>query len=153
MLPLAICITWAAGRSVGFDIRPELSLGGTSLISLSRGIFVAMGFYVGFDGVAALASETSAPKRNVPRILAWSLAIAGVTLVVGALLQAPVLVAHSSELAAGASPSKILADAGGIPTAAIAPDLLLSMACVSGLIAWLNSAAMSLLPPPSGFLR
>jgi basic amino acid/polyamine antiporter, APA family len=141
-LPLALFVTWAAGRSFGFDIRPELSLGNTSLISLSRGIFVAMGFYVGFDGVGALASETSEPKRNVPRILKWSLALAGLTLVAGALLQAPVLMAHSSELAAGASPSKILADAGGIPTAAIASDLLLSMACVSGLIAWLNCAAI-----------
>jgi APA family basic amino acid/polyamine antiporter len=141
-IPLAIWVTWSAGRTFGFDIRPELSLGGTSAISISRAVFVAMGFFVGFDGVAALASETAAPKRNVAKILRWTLVVAAITFVGGALLQAPVLLAHSDELGSGASPTKVLAEAIGIPAVAVACDLLLSMACVAGLIAWLNCAAI-----------
>lgn len=141
-IPLAIWITLAAGQSFAFDIRPEFNLHAESAISLARGIFVGMAFFVGFDGVGALASETADPHRSVPRILQWCVGIAGLTLAFGALLQAPVLLAHSEALAAGQSPTKILADAGGMSRLSLLSDLVLAMASIAGLIAWLNCAAV-----------
>jgi amino acid transporter len=141
-LPLAIWVTLAAGHSFAFDIRPEMNLHHETAISLARGVFVGMAFFVGFDGVGALASETADPHRYVPRILQWCVGIAGLTLAFGALLQAPVLLAHVAALEAGQSPTKVLAEAGGIPRLAMLSDLVLAMASVAGLIAWLNCAAV-----------
>jgi len=141
-IPVAIWISVAAGFSFGFDVRPEFSMKGTSGVSFSQGIFVAMAFFIGFDGIATLASDTSEPQRNVPRLLIWILAIAGVALSAGTLLQTPVLLAHSAGMDAGESPTKILAAAGGIPAAAIAADVVLAMAGMASLIGWLNIAAL-----------
>jgi amino acid transporter len=141
-IPVAIWISVSAGSSFGFDFRPELSMSGMSGLSLLRGIFVAMAFFIGFDGVATLASDTSEPQRNVPRLLIWILVMAGVTLSVGTLLQAPVLREHSAGIDAGESPTRILAMAGGIPAAAVAADVVLAMAGMASLIGWLNIAAL-----------
>jgi APA family basic amino acid/polyamine antiporter len=152
-IPIAIWLTLAAGHSFQFDIRPELSLHAETPISLSRGIFVAMAFYVGFDGVGALASETQDPHRSVPRVLQWSVGIAGLTLAFGALLQAPVLLSHGDALAAGDSPTRILAEAAGIPGVALLSDIVLALASIAGLIAWLNCAAVIIATAASeGFL-
>ena len=152
-IPIAIWLTLAAGHSFAFDIRPEFDLHAETPISLSRGIFVAMAFYVGFDGVGALASETPNPHRSVPRVLQWSVGIAGLTLAFGALLQAPVLLAHGAALTAGDSPTRILAKAGGISGAALLSDFVLAMAGIAGLIAWLNCAAVIIATAASeGFL-
>lgn len=141
-IPLAIWVTLAAGHSFGFDVRPEFDLHKETFISLARGVFVGMAFFVGFDGVGALASETDDPHRSVPRILQWCVGIAGLTLAFGALLQAPVLLAHAGALEAGQSPTKILADVGGMSGIALLSDLVLTMAGIAGLIAWLNCAAV-----------
>jgi amino acid transporter len=144
-IPIALWISWSAGRSFGFDVRAEFSLDGQSWISIARSTFVAMGLFVGFDGVAALASETAAPKRNVPRVLYWTMCIAGITIVDGAMMQAPVLLAHAAAVDAGESPTKLLAVAGRIPAAATvtaAADILLAMAIIAGLIAFANCAAI-----------
>jgi len=53
-LPLAIYVTYAAARSYRFDVHSLMSLEGLSLPDLLHGIFVALGFYVGFDGCAML---------------------------------------------------------------------------------------------------
>ena len=141
-IPVAIWISVSAGSSFGFDFRPEFSMSGVSGLSLLRGIFVAMAFFIGFDGVATLASDTSEPQRNVPRLLIWILVMAGVTLSLGTLLQAPVLQEHSAGIDAGESPTRILAMAGGIPAAAVAADVVLAMAGMASLIGWLNIAAL-----------
>jgi amino acid transporter len=141
-IPVAVWITVRAGASFGFDFRPELTLGGLSSLSLSRGVFVAMAFFIGFDGIATLASDTSEPQRNAPRLLVWILVIAGVTLSVGTLLQAPVLHEYSAGIDAGESPTRILAIAGGIPRAAAASDVVLAMAGMASLIGWFNIAAL-----------
>lgn len=141
-IPLSIWITVASGSSFGFDIRPELSLTGVSSASVCQGVFVAMAFFIGFDGVGALASETAEPQRNVSRLLIWILLIAGITLSVGTLLQTPALLAHSAALDAGESPTKIMAIAGGLPSIAVAADVVLAMAGMASLIGWLNISAI-----------
>jgi amino acid transporter len=141
-IPLAIWVTLSAGHSFAFDVRPELDLHGETAISIARGVFVGMAFFVGFDGIGALASETADPHRSVPRILQWCVGIAGLTLAVGALFQAPVLLAHAGALEAGQSPTKILADAGGLSSIAMLSDVVLALASIAGLVAWLNCAAV-----------
>ena len=141
-IPLAIWITWVSGSSFGFDIRPELSLKGVSASSMCQGVFVAMAFFIGFDGVGALASETAEPQRNVSRLLSSILLIAGLTLSVGTLLQTPALLAHSAALDAGESPTRIMVIAGGIPSAAVTADVVLAMAGMASLIGWLNISAI-----------
>jgi basic amino acid/polyamine antiporter, APA family len=141
-IPIAIWLTLVAGHTVAFDIRPEFDLHAETPISLARGIFVGMAFYIGFDGVGALASETRDPHRSVPRVLQWTVGISGLALAFGALLQTPVLLLHEAALAAGDSPTRILANAGGIPSVALLSDIVLAMAGIAGLIAWLNCAAI-----------
>jgi len=141
-LPLAVGITIAAANSFGFDVRSELTTSGLTIHSLPRGVFVAMAFFAGFDCVAALASETANPKRDVARTLKWTVGLCGSAVVIGALLQAPALMANVNALDAGESPTKILANAAGFPSIALMSDVVLAMTTVSGLIAWFNAAAI-----------
>jgi APA family basic amino acid/polyamine antiporter len=141
-LPLAVGITIAAANSFGFDVRSELTTSGLTIHSLPRGVFVAMAFFAGFDCVAALASETANPKRDVARTLKWTVGLCGSAVVIGALLQAPALMANVNALNAGESPTKILAIAAGFPSIALMSDVVLAMTTVSGLIAWFNAAAI-----------
>lgn len=98
--------------------------------------------FIGFDGISALASETDNPRRNVARVFRWTLGLTAVTVATAALLQTPILLANSAALDAGESPSSILAKTAGISGLNIASDLLLLMATMAGLIAWLNFAAL-----------
>jgi basic amino acid/polyamine antiporter, APA family len=141
-IPVAIGVTLAAAFSNGFQIQDELSVRGTSWLDMGRGIFVALGFFVGFDGIGALASETNNPTRNVARVFRWTLGLTAVTVAAAALLQTPILLAHSDAIDAGESPTSILARAAGLSGLNVASDLLLFMATVAGLIAWLNFAAL-----------
>jgi len=141
-IPLAIWITLSAGRSFGFNVAPEFSTSGMSPMTMSRGVFAAMGFFIGFDCIAALASETASPKKDVPRVLIWTVGFAGATLVAGVLLQAPVLLAQNQALLAGDSPTKILLGANGSEALAVTADLILVLTCISGLIAWLSGAGV-----------
>ena len=141
-IPVAIWLTVASASSFHFDVRPELTTGGLSLDSTLRGIFIAMAFFIGFDGVASLASETAEPRRNVPRLLISLLVIAGVTLSIGTLLQAPALWVRSAALDAGQSPTQVMAVAGGFPRLALAADIVLALAGLASLIGWLNISAL-----------
>jgi amino acid transporter len=141
-IPVAIWLTVASASSFHFDVRQELSLDGLSWEAILKGTFVAMAFFIGFDGVASLASETREPQRNVPRLLIPILVIAGVTLSVGTLLQTPTLLERSAALDAGESPTKIMAIAGGAPGLALAADVVLALAGMASLIGWLNISAM-----------
>ena len=141
-IPVAVWLTIASASSYHFDVRSELSLQGLSLGSFLRGIFVALAFFIGFDGVASLASETDQPQKNVSRLLIPLLLIAGATLSAGTLLQAPALLQHAAALDAGESPTRIMAIAGGVPGASLTADVVLALAGMASLIGWLNISAM-----------
>lgn len=141
-VPVAVWLTIASASSYHFDVRPELSLQGVSLGFILRGVFIALAFFIGFDGVASLASETDQPQKNVPRLLIPLLLIAGATLSVGTLLQAPALLQHTAALDAGESPTRIMAIAGGVPGASLAADVVLALAGMASLIGWLNISAV-----------
>jgi amino acid transporter len=140
-IPVAIFITIAAAASYGFDVRPELSLAHTRFLDLSWGVFSALGFFIGFDGVTSIASETAEPTRNVPRILYWSLTIPGAATAVAVLFQTPVLLSQIPAIDAGASPNAILSRVAGVPHLAIFSDILLCLATIAGQIGWLNFSA------------
>jgi amino acid transporter len=140
-IPVAIIITVAAAATYGFDVRPELSFAHARGIDLSWGIFSALGFFIGFDGVTSIASETAEPKRNVPRVLYWSLTIPGVATALAALFQTPVLLTQIPAIDAGASPSAVLARTAGIPHLDVISDVLLCLATIAGQIGWLNFSA------------
>jgi amino acid transporter len=142
-IPLAICITFAAGRSYGFDVGEQLSVETPVNVELFRGVFVAMAFFIGFDCVGAIANESANPARDIPRVLYLTVGVAALAIVGGALLQVPVLIAHPTEMANGESPTKILGAAGGFPDFSIATDIILTLTIISGLISWVSGAALT----------
>ena len=141
-IPVAILITVLAAGSYGYDVRPELAVQHQPWGDLARGVFTALGFFIGFDGVTTIAASTSQPKRNVSRILFWSLAIPGVLTTLAALYQTPVLLSQMQAIDAGESANSILARAGGILRLDVVSDVLLCAAAIAGQIGWLNFSAM-----------
>jgi amino acid transporter len=115
-----------------FDFR-TVSLGG-----ILQGAVAATGYYVGFDGIAALAAETKDPKRNVPRVLIGTVSIVGLAITASCFLQYPLLLDHADELAAGASPVAIFAHAIGWDWLAIVVDILLVPATLAATVTVYN---------------
>lgn len=140
--PVALVITVAAVFKQGVHIDYSAALSGLSRTDLARGTFIALSFFVGFDAVCALGNETDNPTRNVPRLLAWTVILVGLTDVAGALLQTPVLLSHVAELDAGQTPSLVLIRASGWDWIYVAFDTMLCMAQLAGMIAWLNLSAL-----------
>jgi amino acid transporter len=140
-LPLAIYVTWAAARGYGFDVRALVSFDRFSLTDLAHGTFVALGFYVGFDGCAMLATETPSSRRVVPTLLMTTVLICGVVVTAGALFQTPPLLGHLAELDRGESPTRILVEAAQLPISDTFVDLVLAAAILAGLIAWQSFSA------------
>ena len=141
-IPVAIGVTVAASCRSGIQIHDEIFRHDTSWLAAGRGLFVALGFFVGFDGISTLASETDDPKRNVGRVFRWTLGLTALAVVAAALLQTPILLEHSAALDAGESPTSILSRVAGLSGVDVASDTLLCMATIAGLIAWVNFAAL-----------
>ena len=140
--PVALVITLVAVFKQGVHIDYAAALSSMSWADLARGTFVALSFFVGFDAVCALGNETANPIRNVPRLLAWTVILVGLTDITGVLLQTPVLLAHVADLEAGQTPSLVLIRASGWEWLYVAFDTMLCMAQLAGMIAWLNLSAL-----------
>lgn len=141
-IPVAVGITALAAIKVGVDMDFSGALNELSLIDLARGTFIALAFFVGFDGICALGSETSDPKRNVSRLLAWTLGLVGFTNTAGVFLQTPILIDNASALEAGQTPTYVLMSAAGMTSINVVFDVMLYMAALAGIIAWLNVSAL-----------
>ena len=128
-----------------FTLHPEMavqfSFDTVSLQGILQGAVAATGYYVGFDGIAALADETKDPKRNVPRVLIGTVLVVGVAITASCFVQYPMLVNHADELAAGASPVAIFAHAIGWDWLAIAVDVLLVPATFAATVTVYNIGA------------
>ena len=137
-------VVLAMGASY-FTFHPSMSmqfsLGTVPLQGILQGAVAATGYYVGFDGIAALASETKDPKRNVPRVLIGTVLLVGVAITASCLAQYPLLLHHADELAAGASPVAIFAHAIGWDWLAIAVDVLLVPATLAATVTVYNIGA------------
>ena len=103
-----------------------------------QGALTATGYYVGFDGIAALAVETKNPKRNVPRVLLGTVLTIGLAITACCFAQYPLLLAHVDELNAGASPVAICAHAIGWNWLALVVDLLLVPAAFAATVTIYN---------------
>jgi amino acid transporter len=112
-----------------------------SLHGIIQGAVAATGYYVGFDGIAALAVETKDPKRTVPRVLVGTVLIIGVAITASCFVQYPILLTHADELAAGASPVAIFAHAIGWNWLAIVVDVLIVPAMFAATVTVYNIGA------------
>jgi amino acid transporter len=122
-------------------VAMQLDLHTVSLRGIIQGAVAATGYYVGFDGIAALAVETKDPKHTVPRVLIGSVVIIGVAITASCFVQYPVLLKHADELAAGASPVAIFAHAIGWDWLAIVVDVLIVPATFAATVTVYNIGA------------
>jgi amino acid transporter len=141
-IPLAVGVTILAAVTHGIAFDYSRALTEVSWSRLAVGVFIALGSFVGFDGVCAIARETAEPRRNVPRMLFWSVALIGVTNTLSALLQTAVLSGDVAALEAGRTPTYVLMHAAGLDSLYVAFDALLCVAELAGNIAWLNLSAL-----------
>src|SRR3984957_10985666 len=137
-------VVLAMGASY-IELRPALAMQfdfrTVSLQGILQGAVAATGYYVGFDGIAALANETRDPKRNVPRVLIGIVSLVGLAITASCFLQYPLLLDHADELAAGASPVAIFAHAIGWNWLAIVVDVLIVPATFAATVTVYNIGA------------
>jgi amino acid transporter len=140
-VPFVVVTTLGAFMELHAKALPQLTLTGVSLKQIVQGAIAATGYYVGFDGISALAAETRDPTRNIPRVLVGTIVFFGGVTTFSCLVQYPVLADHAGELTAGASPVAIFANVMGVHWLAVAVDVLLVPATVAGTIALYNLGA------------
>ena len=140
-LPFVVVTMAGAFMALHATVLPQLTLTGVSLKQIVQGAIAATGYYVGFDGISALAAETRDPRRNIPRVLVGTIVFFGGVTTFSCLIQYPVLAGHAGELAAGASPVAIFANVMGVHQLAVAVDVLLVPATVAGTVALYNLGA------------
>ena len=100
-----------------------------------------MAIYVGFDGLTSVASDTVNPRKNVPRILTYTLLLCGVTWSLGSLLQYSALAPHMNDILAGRTAISVLAAQAGLPGLTAEFDLVVGASVVASTIAFFNFAA------------
>jgi amino acid transporter len=120
------------------DMLAQFSFADVSIKPLIQGAVAATGFYVGFDGISALAAETHDPKRTMPFALLGTVVIAGIADTLSCFIQYPILAEHAAELAGSASPVAILAHSARAAWLAIVVDILLIPATFAGVVALYN---------------
>lgn len=140
-VPFVILAMGAAFLKLHPAVAMQFSFETVSLHGIIQGAVAATGYYVGFDGIAALAVETKDPKRNVPRVLVGTVLIIGAAITVSCFVQYPMLLDHADELAAGASPVAIFAHAIGWDWLAIVVDVLLVPAMLAATVTLYNIGA------------
>jgi amino acid transporter len=138
-VPLVLLITVAVAMKTGLHLQEQLTLAGSSASGIFQGIAAATVFLVAFESSAALAAETRDPRHSVPRAVMSVPVVLGVAYLVVTFLQVPGLIATSAVISAGMSPPAALAIEAGLGTTiATATDLVLAIANLSSIIAFLN---------------
>jgi APA family basic amino acid/polyamine antiporter len=140
-VPFVILAMAAAFVQLHPAVTMQFSFETVSLRGIIQGAVAATGYYVGFDGIAALAVETKEPKRNVPLVLVGTVLIIGAAITASCFVQYPLLLNHADELAAGASPVAIFAHAIGWDWLAIVVDVLLVLATLAATVTLYNIGA------------
>lgn len=140
-VPFVILAMGAAFLQLHPPVAMQFSFATVPLRGIIQGAVAATGYYVGFDGIAALAVETKDPKRNVPRVLVGTVLIIGVAITASCFVQYPMLLNHANELAAGASPVAIFAHSIGWDWLAIVVDVLIVPATLAATVTVYNIGA------------
>ena len=140
-IPFIIWVTIAAAVATpGYSLAAQFDFSSPdfSWDFIFQGALVALAYFVGFDGLSAMAGETRDPKRNLPRFIVLLLSITGGAYIVALWFQIPALQNGTDLLAAGDSPTAVLAHLGGVAWLAAPLDLLMAAATFAGLVALFN---------------
>jgi amino acid transporter len=138
-LPLVVVITIASAIHSGLHLGSQLSLAGSTPSGIFQGVAAATVFLVAFESSAALAAETRDPRRNVPRAVMSIPVVLGIAYLLATLLQVPGLLGAADAINAGASPAAALATEAGLgKPVATATDLVLAVANLASIIAFIN---------------
>jgi amino acid transporter len=139
-IPFVIWVMIAAALNVDYDFAAQFDFSSTemSFDTILQGTLIASAYFVGFEGLSAMAGETRDPRRNVPRLMAWLLGLTGAAYIVTLWFQIPALGGSIDMLQAGDSPTAVLAHIGNVQYLAAPLDLLIAAATFAGLIAALN---------------
>lgn len=140
-LPFVVVTMAGAFMELHANVLPQLTLTGVTQKQIVQGAIAGTGYYVGFEGISALAAETQDPMRNIPRVLVGTIVFFGAVTTFSCLVQYPVLAGHAGELTAGASPVAIFANVMGVHWLAAAVDALLVPATLAGTTALYNLGA------------
>ena len=140
-IPFIVWVTVAAALAApDYSLASQFDFSGADFTwdGIFGGALVALAYFAGFDGLSAMAGETKNPKRNLPRFVVLLLAITGGAYVVVLWFQIPALAGGTDLLAAGDSPTAVLALLGGVGWLAAPLDLLMAAATFAGLVAVFN---------------
>ncbi len=140
-IPFVAWVTIAAATSTpDYSIAPQFDFSGPDFAwdSIFQATLVALAYFVGFEGLSAMAGETKDPKRNLPRFVVLLLGLTGISYILTLWFQIPSLMAGTDLLAAGDSPTAVLALLGGIGWLAAPLDALMAIATFAGLVATFN---------------
>jgi amino acid transporter len=141
-LPLVLVLFIAVIMKNGIAVHEQITLhGGSSVTAIIAGVVIFAGTYVGFEGFTALAAETKDPIRNIPTILVGLLATIAVGYFFATIIATPVLLQHASQIAAGDSPSAVLADASDVSWLKTPLDFALVLNLMAGLVPLLNDGS------------
>jgi amino acid transporter len=142
-IPFVIWVTIAAALNVDYNFAAQFDFSSDALSfdTILQGTLVASAYFVGYEGLSAMAGETRDPKRNVPRLIALLVGITGVSYIVILWAQIPSLAGGVDMLNAGDSPTAVLAHLGNVPFLAAPLDLLMAAATFAGLVAAFNYAS------------
>jgi len=138
-LPLVVVITVASAVHSGLHLGSQMSLADSTPSGIFQGVATATVFLVAFESSAALAAETKDPKRNVPKAVMSIPVVLGASYLLATLLQVPGLLGAADAINAGASPAAALATEAGLgKPVATATDLVLALANLASIIAFIN---------------
>ena len=108
---------------------------------IASGVTVGFGFFVGFDGITALAEETHDSRKSMPFILVASVLIYGIALVLSCVLEAGLVSSHAADLDAGVSPLSVIARQTAWPGIGTLGNLCIALAATAATIAYANYGA------------
>jgi basic amino acid/polyamine antiporter, APA family len=140
-IPFVLWVTIAAAVATPhYTLAPQFDFASSdfSWSSIFQGALVALSYFVGFDGLSAMAGETKNPKKNLPRFILLLLGITGGAYVAILWFQIPALNGGTELLAKGDSPTAVLAHLGNVGWLAAPLDLLMAAATFAGLVATFN---------------
>lgn len=142
-IPFVIWVTIAAALNTAYNFAAQFDFTSDALSfdAILQGTLIASAYFVGYEGLSAMAGETRDPRRNVPRLIALIVGITGAAYIVILWAQIPSLEGGIDMLNAGESPSAVLAHLGNVPFLAAPLDLLMAAATFAGLVAAFNYAS------------
>ncbi|MGW0037733.1 APC family permease [Gordonia sp. NPDC003376] len=139
-VPFVIVILVVAVMRFGIDAAPQIRFDGFGFDGFVAAFVLAFGGMAGFEGFTALAQETADPRRTIPRLILALVAILAVCSVASVFLTTPIMLAHSDSILGGASPLQVLADVAHLGALGTFTNLLMFLASVGSLLAYINDA-------------